>query len=245
MGRLTGPSDREPSWALDEVAHAGGEHLQRDYAEAFDAKSGTDFGEVVGDLVNLGLDVTSTVVDLGAGTGSFAVAAAPVARQVIAVDVSPAMVELMRSRVGELGLRNVTVVRAGLLSYVHEQDPVDFVHSRNTFHQVPDFWKVMALRRVHRMLQPGGILHLQDLVFSFPLEATEESIRSWMDNAAEDPARGWTAAEYATHLREEFSTFNWILEQMLGRTGFEILDSWFSESGIYAGYNCRRLEESP
>jgi SAM-dependent methyltransferase len=241
VNRLTGGSDRERSWALDELAHAGPEHLQRDYADAFDTKSATNFDEVVDDLVSLGLDATSTIVDLGAGTGAFAIAAASVARKVIAVDVSPAMVDLMRSRIAGLGLRNVSVVRAGLLSYEHEGEPVGFVHSRNTFHQVPDFWKVMALRRVHQILRPGGILHLKDLVFSFPLEATEATIGSWMDNAAHDPASGWTAGEYATHLRDEFSTFTWIFEEMLVQTGFEILDSWFSETGIYAGYDCRRL----
>jgi len=62
-------------------------------------------------------------------------------------------------------------VQAGLLSYEHEGEPADFVHSRNTFHQVPDFWKVMALRRIHEILRPDGVLHLQDLVFSFPLDA--------------------------------------------------------------------------
>ncbi|MGO9341984.1 MAG: class I SAM-dependent methyltransferase [Acidimicrobiales bacterium] len=228
------------SWLLDEVAHAGPEHLQRSYADVFDAKSGTDFDEVVDDLVALGLDETSTVVDLGAGTGAFAIAAARVAGQVVAVDVSPAMVELMRSRVARGSLRNVSVVQAGLLSYEHEGKPADFVHSRNTFHQVPDFWKAMALRRIHGFLRHDGILHLQDLVFSFPLEATEATIESWMDNASQDPARGWTASEYATHLRDECSTFTWVLEAMFDRTGFDVLDSWFGESGIYAAYDCRR-----
>jgi SAM-dependent methyltransferase len=236
----TSPVDHGRSWMLNEVGHAGPEHLRRDYAEAFDAKSGTDFDEVVDDLVALGLDDTSTVVDLGAGTGAFAIAVAPVARQVIAVDVSPAMVELMQSRVAGLGLSNVRVVRAGMLSYEHNAAPADFVHSRNTLHQVPDFWKVMALRRVHEVLRPDGVLHLQDLVFSFPLDSVESSIDRWMDAAAEDPTRGWTASEYATHLRDEFSTFSWIIEEMFEQTGFEVLDSWFSDSGIYAGYECRR-----
>ena len=146
----------------------------------------------------------------------------------------------MRTRITELGIRNVRVVQAGMLSYEHEGEPADFVYSRNTFHQIPDFWKVMALRRIHQILRPGGVLHLQDLVFSFPLDTVDESIGSWMEGAAVDPSRGWTAAEYATHLREEFSTFTWLLEEMLEQTGFEVLESWFSESGIYAGYECRR-----
>ena len=241
MNRPTGASDRDGSWALDEVAHAGPEHLQRDYAAAFDAKSGTDFDEVVNDLVGLGLDATSTIVDLGAGTGAFAIAAASVARQVIAggcfachgrVDAESGR----RSRAQECQRRP-----GGPHLLRSRGRAGGIVHSRNTFHQVPDFWKVMALRKVHQILRSGGILHLQDLVFSFPLEATEARVASWMDDAADDPASGWTAAEYATHLREEFSTFTWILEVMLTQTGFEVLDSWFSESGIYGGYDCRRL----
>ena len=158
----------------------------------------------------------------------------------IAVDVSPAMVGLMQSRFRELGLSNVRVVRSGLLSYEHDGAPADFVHSRNTFHQIPDFWKVMALRRIHPILRPDGVLHLEDLVFSFPLDSVESSIENWMDGASEDPVTGWTAPEYATHLRDEFSTFSWIIEEMFEQTGFEVLDSWYSDSGIYAGYDCRR-----
>lgn len=236
----TSPRAESRSWWLDEIAHAGAEHLRRDYVEGFDAKSGTDFEEVVDDLVALGLDDTSTVVDLGAGTGAFAIAVAPVARRVVAADVSPAMIGLMRARIAELGFQNVDVVQAGLLSYEHEGEPADFVHSRNTFHQVPDFWKVMALRRVHEILRPDGVLHLQDLAFSFPLDTVEGSIEKWMNGATKDPARGWTAAEYAAHLRDEFSTFTWLLEEMFEQTGFQILESWFSESGIYAGYECRQ-----
>jgi predicted RNA methylase len=43
-----------------------------------------------------GLTPDSVVVDLGCGTGVFAIAVAPLCRQVIAVDVSPAMVALLR-----------------------------------------------------------------------------------------------------------------------------------------------------
>jgi len=229
------------SWVIDEVAHAGPEHLRRDYVEHFDAKSATDFDETVAHLKSLGLCNNSVVIDMGAGTGAFAVAAAPHSRRVIAVDVSPAMAGLAQARAKSLNLDNVEVVRSGLVSYEHFGDPADFVHSRNTLHQLPDFWKVMALRRIHRILRPKGILHLRDLVFSFSVGDTESAIGGWLEGASKDPARGWTALEYATHLREEYSTFSWVLEEMLSRTGFEIIDFSFSGSGIYASYDCRRI----
>jgi len=33
---------------------------------------------------------------------------------------------------------------------------------------------------------------------------------SWLDDAAEDAAAGYTAADYPEHLRTEFSAFRWL-----------------------------------
>ena len=41
------------------------------------------------------------------------------------------------------------------------------------------------------------------------------------------------------HIRTEHSTYRWLLEPMLERTGFEILDSAYS-GRVYATYTCRR-----
>ncbi|MFZ0668577.1 MAG: class I SAM-dependent methyltransferase [Acidimicrobiales bacterium] len=167
-----------PGWMLDEMMHAGPEHLDANYVAAYDEMSRTDFEEVVDRLIGLGLGHESTVVDIGGGTGSFAIAAALVAGRVIAIDVSPAMVQLMRNRISALGIKNVEVVHAGVLSYQHAGDPPDFVHSRHTLHQIPDFWKVISLQKIHDLLRTGGILHPRDLFFSFTPDATEQVIGS-------------------------------------------------------------------
>jgi hypothetical protein len=44
-----------------------------------------------------------------------------------------------------------------------------------------------------------------------------------------------------THLREEYSTFTWLIEPMLAETGFEIVNSWCSDSQVYAWYDCRSV----
>ena len=54
-----------------------------------------------------------------------------------------------------------------------------------------------------------------------------------------DPALGWTASELAEHVRIEFSTYSWLLEAMLDRTGFEILDRDYRRH-VYGAYTCRR-----
>ena len=229
------------SWWLDELAHAGAEHLDEDYVAGYERKAGFEPTEDVENLVAHGLGPDSTLVDLGAGTGAFAIAAARRCARVIAVDVSPAMVAVLRRRVDDLGVDNVTVVEGGFLSYEHEGPPADAVYTRNALHQVPDFWKAIALTRIHGLLRAGGILRLRDLVHDFEPADADVAIDAWMAGAVDDPATGWTADELAEHVRLEFSTFSWLFEPMLERCGFEILERE-NRRGAYGAYTCRRAE---
>jgi SAM-dependent methyltransferase len=219
-------------WWPDEVAQAGSEHLDPEYVAAFDRKSSTDWSETVARFSELGVGPASTVLDLGAGTGAFALAAQPHVRRVIAVDPSPAMVALMRSR-------GIEAVEAGFLTYEHEGAKVELVHSRNALHHLSDFWKAVALARIARIVKPGGVLVLEDFVYSFPATEAAAVIERWLQRAAPDPAQGWTADELAEHVRTEHSTFSWLLEPMLERAGFDITYRWYSESRVYASYACR------
>ena len=222
---------RRPSWRLDELAHAGREHLDPEYVAAYDRKSPTSWSEDIAQLRALGIGATSTVVDLGAGTGAFARAVAPHVARVIAVDVSVPMVAAMREQ-------GVEAVRAGFLSYDHQGDPPDAVVTRNALHHLPDFWKVAALDRIARLLRPGGVLLLRDIMFSFEPGDAVTAIDSWLASAPDDSSRGWTAAELAEHVREEHSTFTWLLEPMIERVGMVIHDRWLSANGAYAMYTC-------
>jgi SAM-dependent methyltransferase len=155
----------------------------------------TRMAEDVEVLLELGAGPTSTVVDLGAGTGTFAQAIAPYVARVVAVDVSEPMVAAMRAR-------GLEAVCAGFLSYEHEGDSPDAVFTWNALHHLSDFWKAVALGRIARLLGPGGVLRLRDLVYSFQPQQAEEAISSWLDAAPKDPARGWTAAQLAEHVRD-------------------------------------------
>jgi len=222
-----------PNWHLDELAHAGREHLDASYVAAYDEKSPTDWSEDVAVLRALGIGATSTVNDLGAGTGAFARAIAPHVARVVAVDVSEPMVAAMRAQ-------GIDAVRAGFLGYEHAGTPPDAVFTRNTLHHLPDFWKAIALERVGRLLRPGGVLRLRDLVYSFEPAEADAAITQWLATAPDDPRAGWTAAELAEHVREEHSTFTWLLEPMLERAGFEIRDRSLSPTRTYGAYTCIR-----
>jgi ubiquinone/menaquinone biosynthesis C-methylase UbiE len=226
-----------PRWFPDELARAGEEHLDLAYVAAYDRKTGFDPAEDVVLLRRLVLDETATLVDLGAGTGALALAAAPFCRRVVAVDVSEAMLAFGRKEAARLGVDNVEWVRAGFLTYEHRGDPADVVYSRNALHHLPDLWKVLALDRMTEFLRPGGILRLHDIVYSVGPAEMPAAVEAWLANAAGRPEEGWTRAELETHLREEHSTFSWLLEPMLERVGFEIRDLSYRMS-VYAKYVC-------
>ena len=173
----------EPTaWEFDELAHAGAEHLDSAYVAAYDEKSPTNWSEEVAELLSLGVDATSTVVDIGAGTGTFARSMAPHVARVVAVDVSEAMVAAMRRD-------GVEAVRAGFLSYEHEGGAPDAVMSRNALHHLPDFWKAIALERIARLLRPGGVLLLQDIVYSFEPADASDAFAAWFDSAPSIPRK--------------------------------------------------------
>ncbi len=209
---------------------AGPEHLDPAYVATYDRKAGFDPAP---DVDRLGLGADDVVVDFGAGTGTFALEAAKVCKRVIAVDVSPAMVAALRARAGE----NVEVIEAGFLSYEHRGEPPAVVYSRHALHHLPDLWKAVALARIAALLPSGGRFQLRDLVFSFDPSDAEDAIATWTRSGVSDPAVGWTQEELETHVRDEFSTFTWLLEPMLERAGFEI-DSAEYAAGAYANYLC-------
>ena len=88
-------------------------------------------------------------------------------------------------------------------------------------------------------MAPGGIFRLHDLVFDFEPSQAGERIPAWMAGGVDDPARGWTPDELAEHVRIEYSTYSWLFEPMLERTGFEILERAYVR-GAYGAYTCRR-----
>jgi SAM-dependent methyltransferase len=223
----------------DELALAGTEHLDPAYVASYDRKAAFDPAGDVAELEELGLDGAATLVDLGAGTGAFAVAAAGVCGRVVAVDVSPAMTAAIRVRVARLGLANVEVVEAGFLGYRHAGQPAAFVYTRNALHHLPDFWKAVALERIAGALRPGGILRLRDIVYACEPREAEEVVSGWLEDAVEHPQEGWTRAEREQHVREEFSTFSWLLEEMLERAGFDVERAEVS-AGVHADYLCRK-----
>lgn len=135
------------------------------------------------------------------------------------------------------------MVEAGFLTYEHSGPPADFVYSRWALHHLPDLWKALALRRIRAFLRPGGLLRLSDIVFSFGLDDMEERIEAWCATLPLEPPSpdDWSRADIEEHVRDEHSTFTWVLEPMLERSGFRIERADYSADQVRAEYVVRAV----
>ncbi len=228
-------------WTYDESIPAGVDY--RDMAEArrYDERHQRfrNYEKAAEMIVNrLGLGPESTVIDMGAGTGAFAIHAANYCQRVYAVDVSEAMLAVCRAKLAEAGLTNVVCRVGGFLTYEHEAELVDAMVSIVVLHHLPDHWKQVGLRRAADMIKPGGRLLLFDIVFPSDVEELDEVLASWIQSIRQESGPE-LAAEAEVHLREEYSTYDWIMEGLLERAGFRIDEAEYGQ-GLQTTYVCTR-----
>jgi len=151
------------------------------------------------------------------------------------------MLDRLQAKVADAGVDNVEVSQAGFLTYEHVGDPADFIYSRYALHHLPDFWKAVALDRLRQMIRPGGIFRLWDVVYDFASREAGDRIEAWCATGGDTLEAEWSRAELEEHVRDEHSTFAWLLEPMILRSSFEIVNAEHSEDGIFAKYLLRAI----
>lgn len=232
---------RPASWFPHELGTAGRENLDPVHVARYDGKMDAGAAAEVALLSRHGLGADSTVIEFGPGTGQFTMAVSPHCASVVAVDISPPMLKHLSGKLHARGLLNVELVQGGFLSYAHRARPADFVYSRFALHHLPDFWKAMALLRVRGMLRPGGVFRLWDVIYDFSLGEAANHIEAWCATGGENVEGEWGRAELEEHVRDEHSTFTWLIEPMLAHASFEIIDVTRSSDRFQSAYLLRAV----
>lgn len=225
-----------PPWYFREYAPVGVELGTPQAVAAYDRNQGTSAERDDELLDRLGVTSGTVLVDLACGTGSFVVAAARRGAEAHGVDVSPEMLRFARNRADGEGV-SARWHHAGFLDHRHQGPAADVVTTKSALHQLPDMWKQHALRGAAAMLRPGGTFYLWDVMFSFdPVDADRE-LQRWVDAAA--GGGSFSREDFETHVREEFSTYTWILEGLLDRAGLEVVSTSYP-TPVYGEIVCRK-----
>jgi 2-polyprenyl-3-methyl-5-hydroxy-6-metoxy-1,4-benzoquinol methylase len=173
-------------------------------------------------LTMLGVRKGWRVADIGCGNGVLATEAALMGAEVDAIDISPAMLAL-----AEVYARDrrapVRTQSAGLLSFAYQPNSYDLIVSEFTLHHLPDFWKAVAMARIFAALKPGASFYLRDIVFVSMPDGSERGVEQWADFNIKN--HDFARDSVVTHMRDEYSTFGWVMERMLTEVGFTLVST--------------------
>jgi len=231
----------KPNWQYDEMKHCGVDYSDPELVGVYDAnhqKFRNYEKAAEGIIKELSINKKHTVIDMGSGTGAFALYAAKYCKLIHAVDVSKAMIDYASQKAKNMGVENVIFHHGGFLTYEHQEDPVDAIVCAAVLHHLPDFWKLVGLRRIFEMLRPNGIFFLFDVVFPSDIPDYGNRFDTWIQTTVREVGANF-ALEAESHIRDEYSTFDWIMEGLLERAGFHINNAQYLDR-FGATYICTK-----
>ncbi|NMC59337.1 MAG: methyltransferase domain-containing protein [Candidatus Methanofastidiosa archaeon] len=221
---------------FDEYKSLGTDYNDLEEIRIYDERMGTLRNvkkEIEETIKIIDLDKDDIILEIGCGTGEFCIEVAKKCKKVIAIDVSKNMLDYAKNKALNRGVNNISFINAGFISYSHIEEPVDIVVSSIALHHLPDFWKLVALKNINSILKPNGKFYLYDVVFSFDINDFERKVENWI--GLTDNLR--MKDSMTKHISEEFSTTNWIMEEIIEKTGFSIRYKEY-KSDFFASYLC-------
>ena len=182
------------------------------------------------------------VVDLGCGTGQISLPVAQRGAQVLAVDVSPAMVGRLQSDAQQRGLLSIDALALPIEELALPPGSVDLVVSSYALHHLRDADKARLVSAAYGWLRPGGRLVVADMMFGRGATRRDRVIiRSKIAALARKGPGGWwriakNAARFLLRAQERpVSMDAWTA--MLTRAGFAgvTASTIVAEAGLVTG----------
>jgi ubiquinone/menaquinone biosynthesis C-methylase UbiE len=198
------------------VQHQFGRSAQ-DYVDSALHKSGKDL-EILVKLAEL--SGNERVLDVATGGGHTANAFAPFSQNVVALDLTPEMLQAAERFITSNGHHNVTFVKGDAEKMPFEEASFDVVTCRIAPHHFPDIKTFVT--EVARLLKPGGLFLLDDNVAPEKEEWDQfyNKVEKWRDPSH---CRAHKKSEWLTLLEEN----GFEIEQTVGLHKTFHFDSWF------------------
>lgn len=140
--------------------HAHKFQAEGDFVERLEGKERQDKIPAEEIVHRMGLSGDETVIDLGAGTGYFTIPIAKRSYKVIAVDIEPRMISVLKQRMSDGGPKNVEPLEAEMTSVPLPDASADRVFAAFVYHEVESQERLLS--ECHRLLRPSGRLTVID-----------------------------------------------------------------------------------
>ena len=233
---------QNPKWYYDEFKQVGVDYANFEEVQAYDLRMQKlrnikQECEYIRGLLKPA--PSDCILEIGTGTGELALDISAYCKKVIAIDVSPMMINFAIRKAENQNKINVQFCHAGFLTY-ESTDEFDVIIAQLSLHHLTDYWKLIGLRRIYKMLKDGGKFYLRDVVFPSQIKDYEgyfNNIISGLRKVAGEKI----AEETEIHIGVEFSTLDWIMEGLLRSVGFNIEQANYYD-GFMANYVCVKKE---
>lgn len=188
--------------ALSDVARGVGILHQRRVwtkrAVSWDHADNPALARVVTAVIDLAQPEPGMVaVDLGAGSGQLTIPLAGRVAQVVAIDISPAMIDLLGENAARAGAGNIDSRVSPIERVDLAPGSVDLIVSNYALHHLRDQDKAAAIQRAVGWLRPGGRVVIGDMMFGRGGSSRDRAIIAGKAQTmlARGPAGWWRVAK--------------------------------------------------
>lgn len=178
-------------------------------------------------------DKDKTVIDVACGPGIVACAFAEKARQVIGVDLVPAMIEQAAKLKDERGIENIEFEICDVEDLPYQENFFDIVASRYAFHHFSN--PGVVLKQMCRVCMPGGIVIIADVT------PPEENISGY--NHAEKLRDDSHVSALSEEKFNELGKSAGLHHVQTSRYKLEIKFDTLLEAAFHSEEDCRELKE--
>lgn len=150
---------QNPGWYYNEFKQIGVDYTDLKEVETYDLnmqKLRDIENEAKGILELLKIKNMDLVLEIGTGTGELALKLSGHCKKVVAIDVSRTMIYFAKTKAESQKKTNIEFHNAGFLTYENHDEPFDAVVTQLALHHLPDYWKMIALKKNLRNVERRG-----------------------------------------------------------------------------------------
>jgi ubiquinone/menaquinone biosynthesis C-methylase UbiE len=231
---------QNPRWYYDELKQVGVDYTDIEEVNVYDLQM-----QKLRDIETesksirelLKIKNSDLVLEIGIGTGELALNISDHCKRVVAIDISKTMINFARMKAENQNKKNIQFYNAGFLTYKNHGELFDVIITQLALHHLPDYWKMIALKRIYAMLKEDGKLYLRDVVFPSEIQDYDSYFANIIANLKKS-AGNKVSEETEIHIKDEFSTLDWIMEGLLKTAGLHIESIQYD--GFMASYLCKK-----
>lgn len=211
------------------------ENLQGQYYDMLINNLGTYIEGITRSIDLLKPKKDDVFLEIGTGTGNYALSVAKMVKAVVATDFSDEMLSVARRKAQILRYTNIKFRRAGFMNLSSLDTQFNKVITNLSLHSLTDDDKYKAMENVFNVLEPGGRFVLGDIMYFFDSKDYLKNLNTLKFILSQCTGQNYFVKDLIEIMENEYPTYASKLTHMLHEAGFETICVEQDENFIFSG----------